>query len=88
MADLLTGFAATAVVGTLALADVDGGMISIGPRGLKDKTLPVVTLGSVQEASLNSQTPVKSLSVTEWLNTGPEAQITAAWITSSSRRRL
>ena len=62
-----------AVSGTLAGLKMGGatagGTITIGPRSAGDtKTTTALTFDRVAEMSVNSATPVKSLTVTEWLD--------------------
>jgi len=75
----LTGdFAAAGSVGALALADVGGvtgrdeQTISIGPAGDSGPATTAVTLASVFDARLISQTPMRSLTVTRWVDNETE----------------
>ncbi|KKK48092.1 hypothetical protein LCGC14_3148610, partial [marine sediment metagenome] len=54
----------------LTLADVaDGHVISIGPRAPEDtKTTATITLGRVSDTTIDSQIPLKSIRVVEWLD--------------------
>ena len=71
------------VDGTLASLTMDdaiaGSTISIGPRPASDtKTATSLTFDQVAEAQLAFQTPIKSLTITQWLDNDETADIISA----------
>jgi len=92
--NLLGDMRVTGGVGKLTLGDVaDQHTLSIGAGPLIASAS--IVLGRVQDASLTSATPLKSLSVVEWLDSyhpiqrpeDPPDVITAPWISSLATRR-
>ncbi len=70
-------------IGKLVLGNVDAQhTITIGPRPAEDtRTLAALSFAHVAEASLISQTPLKSVTVTEWIDADATAdEIQAPWI--------
>ena len=65
--DLVGDLVVTGGLGMLALDDVSGqSTINLGGSGFGRGT--TITLGSVQEASIDSTAPIRTLSVDEWLD--------------------
>jgi GH25 family lysozyme M1 (1,4-beta-N-acetylmuramidase) len=66
----LTGdLTVTGALGNLVLGDLVGGGISIGSRPTDDsKTTVAIRLGQVRDSTITSGTPLKSLTITEWLD--------------------
>jgi len=82
-ADLTGSLAVAGSLGKLVLGNVtDDHTISIGPRAAGDtRTAVAITLGRVADTVLTSQTPIKSLTVTDWLdNAGATDSVQAPWM--------
>ncbi len=75
--DFSGDFALDGVISRVTLGDVSNGQISIG--SLSGSTIwPTITLGSVSDLSMTSETPIKSIACIDWLDpSGAGADITA-----------